>query len=67
LSDGHANDLGDFVGVILEENLLELFIDRGFSLDEDENFSSDFFFTAPAIMGFKAGKDLNAGRELLRN
>jgi len=32
-----------------------------------KNFFGDFFFATPAIMGFKTGKDLNAGCKLFGN
>ena len=67
LSDGQANDLGNFVGVIFEEGFFELFVKRGFRLDKKKNFFSGFFFTAPAVMGFKSGKDLNACRKPPKN
>jgi hypothetical protein len=67
LSDRQTNDLGNFVGVIFQEGLFEFFVIRHRGLDEKENFFGGFFSATPAIMGFKPGKDLNAGREPSRN
>jgi hypothetical protein len=53
--------------VIFEESLFEFFVARYLRLDEKEDFFGGFFFAAPAVMGFKAGKNLNAGRETLGN
>lgn len=49
--------------MMLQKGRLELFVKRGSGLDEKKDFFGGFVFAAPAVMGFKGGKDLNAGGE----
>jgi len=67
LGDRQTNDLRDFVGVILADGLFEQLVKRDTGFDDEEDFLGSFFFTAPAVMGFEAGKDLNACGKPLRN
>lgn len=67
MGDGQTNDFGDFIGVIFEESFFEFLVDRSLGLDKEEDFPGRFLFAAPMVMGFKTGKDLDAGREPLEN
>jgi hypothetical protein len=49
--------------VIFEEGLFEFFVERYPGLDKKEHFFGSFLLAAPAVVGFKTGKDLDTCRE----